>query len=317
MKAAVVTQAGQAPAYGDFPEPQAAPGREIVTVRAAAISHVTRGRASGRHYSASNDFPFVAGVDGTGITAAGRRVYFLLPHKPYGAFAQRCPVDAGQCIALPDGLSDDLAAAMAIPGMSSWAALQERAALRRGETVLINGATGASGRLAIQVAKHLGAGRVIATARRAEVFAELQGLGADVTVSLASQPEALADALRTQFRTGVDVVLDYLWGTSAEALIAAAAGETPEGAAVRYVQIGAMSGGTIALPSAALRSSGLQLMGSGIGSVPFAKLRDVVRALLEAAPDAGFRVNTRAMPLSQVSEAWSVTDSTARIVLNP
>src|SRR5580704_2962418 len=148
MKAAVVSESGQVPAYGDFPEPAAAPGKELVSVRSAAISHVTRSRASGRHYSASNDFPFVPGVDGTGVTAGGRRVYFLLPEKPYGALAQRCPVDAGHCIELADELTDDLAAAMAIPGMSSWAALQERAQLRRGETVLINGASGASGRLA-------------------------------------------------------------------------------------------------------------------------------------------------------------------------
>jgi len=96
VKAAVVKESGQLPGYGDFPEPKAPAGQEIVTVRAAAIRHGTRGRASGRHYSMAKDFSFVPGVDRTGVTPAGQRVYFLLPERPYGALAQRCLVDAGE-----------------------------------------------------------------------------------------------------------------------------------------------------------------------------------------------------------------------------
>src|SRR5262249_4869225 len=144
MKAAIVQGAGQTPVYADFPEPVAAPGEEVVTVTASALSHLARSRASGAHYSASGRFPLVAGVDGAGRLAAGRRVYVALPRAPYGGMAERTVVSPAQCVPLPDELDDVMAAAIANPGMSSWAAYTERARLQAGETVLVNGATGAS-----------------------------------------------------------------------------------------------------------------------------------------------------------------------------
>lgn len=318
MKAAIVAVPGQPPIYGEFPEPSAQPGQILVRVTAASISHVTRSRASGTHYSSAGAFPFVAGIDGVGIAEDGRRVYFLLPEKPYGAMAERCVVDERRCFELPDGVDDDAAAAMAIPGMSSWAALVERARLRRGETVLVNGASGASGRLAIRIARHLGAGKVIATARRAESFDELRRLGADVAVSLNQSREDLEAAFEREFRQGVDIALDYLWGSSAEALLVAAAKGGPEAVPIRYVQIGSVAGTCIELPSVVLRSSALQLMGSGIGSVPLPRLFDAIRGVLEAAPSAGLTIATRAMPLAALSEAWTVSESAgARMVLHP
>lgn len=317
MKAAIVEQAGQAPVFGHFAEPAAAPGMSLVRVTASAISHVTKSRASGAHYSADGGLPMVPGIDGTGVDAAGRRVYFILPEAPFGGMAERCLVDARRCIALPDGLGDVDAAALAIPGMSSWAALVERARLQVGETVLINGATGASGRLAIQVAKHLGAKKVIATGRNDAAFAEMRALGADVTIALTPDRDALEKAFKAQFREGVDVVLDYVWGPSAETLIVAAAKAGAEAVPIRFVQIGAISGADITLPGAALRSSALQLMGSGIGSIPQARLLAAIRGVLEAAPAAGFRVATRTRPLADVAAAWSAGDADSRIVLVP
>jgi NADPH:quinone reductase-like Zn-dependent oxidoreductase len=317
MKAAMVTEAGKPPVYGDFPDPVRAPGKSLVRVTAAAISHVTRSRASGVHYSSSGGLPFIPGVDGVGTTEDGRRVYFLLPEKPYGAMAELCIVDERHLFPVPASLGDDQAAAMAIPGMSSWAALAERAMLRAGETVLVNGATGTSGRLAIQIARHLGAKKVIATGRRVESFDELRLLGADVTISLAQERDALERAFMSEFEQGVDIVLDYLWGTSAETLVVAAAKGGPGQVPIRYVQIGAMSGATINLPSAALRSSALQLMGSGMGSVPLPGLLEAVRGTLEAAPSAGFKVATKTLPLASVSEAWAGGDVGARMVVLP
>ena len=317
MKAAIVEQAGRAPVYGDFPAPTAAPGMSVVRVTASAISHVTKGRAAGTHYSAGGGLPLVPGIDGTGVDESGRRVYFILPEAPYGGMAERVLVDARRCIALPEGLGDVDAAAMAIPGMSSWAALVERAHLRAGETVLVNGATGTSGRLAIQVAKHLGAKKVIATGRNAAAFDELRALGADVTIALTSDRDALEQAFKAQFRDGVDVVLDYLWGPSAEALILAAAKAGADGVPIRHVQIGAASGADITLPGAALRSSALQLMGSGIGSVPQPRILAAIAGVLAAAPAAGFRVATRAMGLADVARAWDAGDAESRIVLVP
>ena len=317
MKAAIVVQAGQPPVYGDFADPVPVSGQRVVRVTASAISHVTKNRASGAHYSADGGLPLVPGIDGTGLDEDGRRVYFLLPGKPYGGMAERCLVDPDRCIALPDGLGDVDAAALAIPGMSSWAALVERAQLRAGETVLINGATGASGRLAIQIAKHLGAKRVIATGRNAAAFDQLRALGADATIALTDDRDALEQACKNEFRQGVDVVLDYVWGPSAQTLIVAAAKAGPEAVPIRYVQIGAIGGGDITLPAAALRSSALQLMGSGIGSVPLPRLLAAIRGVLEAAPAAGFKIATRAMPLADVARAWDAGGAESRIVLVP
>ena len=317
MKAAIVERTGQPPVYGEFSEPVAAPGLSVVRVAASAISHVTKGRASGTHYSADGGLPLVPGLDGVGVDESGRRVYFILPEAPFGAMAERCLVDARRCIALPDALGDVQAAAMAIPGMSSWAALVERAQLRPGETVLINGATGASGRLAIQVARHLGAKKVIATGRNTALFDELRALGADATIALGEDRGALESEFKKAFREGVDVVLDYLWGPSAETLIVAAAKAGPEAVPIRYVQIGAASGADITLPGAALRSSALQLMGSGIGSIPQPRILAALRGVLEAAPAAGLRVATRTMALADVGRAWDAGDAQSRIVLVP
>ena len=112
----------------------------------------------------------MAGAEGVGRAADGRRVYFVLPETPFGALAEKSLVRSEHCVTVPDLLEDVTAAAIANPGMSAWAALVERARLRPGETVLINGATGTAGRLAVQLAKRLGAGRVIGTARN-EAFA--------------------------------------------------------------------------------------------------------------------------------------------------
>ena len=208
MKAAIVEQAGRAPVFASFAEPASMPGASVVRVSAAAISHVTKSRASGAHYSADGGLPQVPGIDGVGVDECGRRVYFILPRAPFGAMAERSLVDERRCIPLPEGLSDIDAAAMAIPGMSSWAALVERAQLRAGETVLVNGATGASGRLAVQIAKHLGASKVIATGRDPAALGELRALGADATIALTADRETLAPAFERAFSQGVDVVLE-------------------------------------------------------------------------------------------------------------
>ena len=311
-----MAEAGRGPVYGDFRDPARAPGRSLIRVAAASISHVTRSRASGAHYSSEGALPFVPGIDGAGIGEDGRRVYFVLPEAPYGAMAESALVDDRRLLAIPDGLSDVAAAALAIPGMSSWAALVERAHRRAGETVLVNGATGASGRLAIQIARHLGAHKVIATGRRVESFDDLRRLGADVTIPLLPDRDALEQSLQREFQRGVDVVLDYLWGASAEALLIAAAKAGREGVPIRYLQIGSMGGTSIELPSAVLRSSALQLMGSGIGSIPFPSLLKAIRGVLESAPSAGFEIATKTLPLADVTKAWAL-DTDSRIVLVP
>jgi len=314
MKAAVVQAAGQRPVYSDFAEPTAASDESRIAVVAAALSPLVRARAAGAHYSVSGAFPVVVGVDGVGRLDDGRRIYFMLPRAPWGAMAEFAVAPAAQIAPLPDGLDDVTAAAIANPGMSSWAALKERAKFKAGETVLINGATGSAGRLAVQIAKHLGAKRVIATGRNAEALRALAALGADATIALGDDEAALEDRFRSQFAEGIDVVVDYLWGASAERLLVAAAKGLPDGAPLRFVQVGSASGANITLPSAVLRSSAIALMGSGLGSVPRDKLAADIGELLQAAAARGFAIPVRAVPLPDVERAWGESDSAARTV---
>jgi NADPH:quinone reductase-like Zn-dependent oxidoreductase len=314
MKAAIVQGAGQAPVYGDFAEPLPSAGEQRVRVTAAALSPVVKSRASGAHYSSSHRFPFVVGIDGVGRLDDGTRVYFVMPKAPHGSMAEQTAVGAAQCLALPDALDDVTAAAIANPGMSSWAALSERARLKAGETVLVNGATGAAGRLAVQIAKHLGASKVIATGRNAEALQSLTALGADVTIPLVADGDALERAFKEQFAAGVDVVLDYLWGPSAERLLIAGAKAGADAVPIRFVQIGSASGADISLPGAVLRSSAIELMGSGIGSVSLHRFVHVIGELLRAAVPGGFKIATKPLPLSDVERAWSGGDGRARTV---
>jgi NADPH:quinone reductase-like Zn-dependent oxidoreductase len=314
MKAAIVQGAGKSPIYADFPAPVPATGEQRVTVMAAALSQVVKSRASGTHYSASGQFPFVVGIDGTGRLDNGKRVYFILPRAPYGSMAEQTVVPTAQCLPLPDGLDDATAAAIANPGMSSWAAFKERAQLKAGETVLVNGATGAAGRLAVQIAKHLGARKVIATGRNAATLRSLAALGADVTIPLIADEGALENGFKEQFAAGVDVVIDYLWGKSAERLLIAAAKAGAEGVPIRFVQVGSISGANITLPSAVLRSSAIELMGSGINSIPLERFIEAIAGVLQAARPAGFQIATKTVPLSEVEHAWSSDDNTRRTV---
>ena len=310
MKAAIVRSFDNPPQYGDIDAPSAQSGEIRVHTRAAALSQLVRAQASGKHYSSGKTLPIVPGADGVGVLPDGKRVYFAFPRAPIGAMAEQVAVAADRCVPLPDAVDDITAAAIANPGMSSWAALEERAHFQRGEAVLINGASGTSGKLAIQIARHLGAGRIIVTARNPAIEDELRKLGADVFIPLQQNPEQLLDAFRQQVAAGLDVVLDYLWGPAAESLIAAIAGHgmQPQARPVRFVNIGSLAGLDITLPAGCLRSSQLELLGSGLGSVSPARLVQVVGKVLAAVVPAGLRIDVDAVPLTDVESAWSRKD---------
>jgi NADPH:quinone reductase-like Zn-dependent oxidoreductase len=295
----------------DFEPPVAADGERIIEVTAAALTQIARGRASGRHYSSAGDFPFVAGIDGVGRLADGTRGYFFLPRAPYGAFAEAAVAPAAQCLPVPDDLDDVTAAAIANPGMSSWAALVERAELQPGETVLVNGATGTSGRLAVQIAKLLGAKRVIATGRNLDALASL---GADAMIPLVDDDEALEQDFRRAFAERVDVVLDYLWGRSAERLLVGAAKGAAKLSPIRFVQIGSASGSSLSMLSDVLRATPIKMMGSGLGSVPGPRFLAAIQAVFAAARPAGLQVATRTVPLAGIESVWAETGDSRRIV---
>jgi NADPH:quinone reductase-like Zn-dependent oxidoreductase len=311
MKAAIVTAAGTPPTFGDFPTPVAREGLELVTVTAAALSNLTRSRAAGSHYSSENQYPFVAGVDGVGTTMEGHRVYFAMPETPYGAMAEQTLVDPRRTLTVPAGLDDVAAAALANPGMSCWAALVERARFQSGEIVLINGATGSSGTVAVQVAKYLGAKKVIVTGRNAEELEGLRLLGADVVIPFDLRPEnpqglnQFEEALKAELVHGLDVIIDYLWGTSARTIIIAIAKSVEDAHPVRFIQVGEASREAVELPAAALRSSAIQIMGSGLKSVPFPKLLDAIRHTFDLAAEGKLDLATKAVPLPTVGDNWN------------
>ena len=312
MKAVVVNEFDQAPVWTDFTAPEAREGEVLVRPCAAAISQLVRAQAEGRHYSSGKTLPLVPGADGVGHLPDGQRVYFAFSRAPVGAMAEEVAVDAQQCVAVPAAVDDVTAAAIANPGMSSWVALMLRANFQAGESVLINGAAGASGRLAIQIARHLGAGRIVATARNPEHETTLRGLGADAFIALNQPEEVLTDAFVGEIAAnGVDVVLDYLWGPPAGCLLNAIARET---AAARFVNIGSMAGMALPLSAGALRSTDLTLMGSGLGSVSKIELVQAVGQVLAAVTLAGLQVDAVAVPASQVAQAWQ-SATTQRQVL--
>ena len=311
MKAAVVFDLNEGPIWADFTEPQPAAGYTLIDVRAAAISHVVKGRASGRHYSFDGTLPFVVGIDGVGMTSDGQRVYFAFPSAPFGSMAQRAPVALQNCLPLPDALDDISAAAMANPGMSAWAALVKRAQFQAGETVLSNGATGSAGQLAVQIARHLGAKKIIATGRNAQALA---ALAADECIDLTADEQTLNAQFAAASAGQIDVVVDYLWGRSAELLLPMLAKYTPGDKPVRYVQVGSLAGADIALNGAVLRAAPLQLMGSGIGSLTMPQLLAATGEMLQAAVPGHFTIATTPLPLRDVAAAWPRDNSQKRTV---
>jgi len=316
MNAAVVESFGKPPRYATFREPGADAGGELVEVRAAALSNLVKGQASGRHYSSGGELPFVPGYDGVGTLPDGRRVYFFGPLAPFGAMAEWSVAPASRTMLLPDEVDDVTAAALGNPGLASWGALLGRARLQAGESVLVNGATGVAGQQAIQVAKYLGARRVIATGRDEAVLEKLRELGADETIRLHQPREVLVQAFRAAL-AGVDVVLDYVWGPSAECILEAAKGHgAPEGERrIRYVQIGAIGGDPISVKGEWLRSSGLELMGSGLGSLSAGAIMESLQAMYEAAASTGLKIDVEAVPLAEVETAWHRVAPTGRRIV--
>jgi NADPH:quinone reductase-like Zn-dependent oxidoreductase len=226
-------------------------------------------------------------------------------------------------VELPDALDDITAAAIANPGMSAWASLVERAHLVAGETVLVNGAAGTAGRVAVQLARYLGAGKIIATGRNAEDLEEVKKIGADIAIPFtlgALHPSGAKDyekALTHAFASGIDVVIDYLWGESAKTVIVAIAKSVEDATPVRFVHVGGASGEqNIELPGAALRSSAITLMGSGLKSVRLPVLLQSIRSVFEAVQPAGLKIATKVVPLSEVAEAWEKAAGKPRVVFS-
>jgi NADPH:quinone reductase-like Zn-dependent oxidoreductase len=318
MHAAVVTSHAQDPRYQEIPEPVPAGAHEIIVdVLAAGLSPVVRSKANGSHYSSSGILPLVPGVDGVGRDSDGVLHYFLLDDATIGSMAERTVIDRRRSVVLPADADPVAIAAGANPVMSSWAALRRRIDFRPGQSVLILGATGNSGRMAVQVARHLGASRVIAAGRNADRLAEL-GDAVDQVVQITDDLEATGRAL-ADAAADVDVVIDYVWGPLTTAAMTAIVTDRPDRSRpLAWIEIGSVGGQGAVIPAAALRSSRLTLVGSGLGSVPAADLLAALAEIVQAIANGSLRVRATAVPLADVEDAWATNaGSDTRVVLVP
>jgi NADPH:quinone reductase-like Zn-dependent oxidoreductase len=317
MKAAVLHKLGEAPRFAEFAEPVAGADEALLRVRAASLKSIDRQLAAGTHYASPREMPVVCGTDGVGDLEDGTRVFFGGARKPFGAMAERTVAPRAFCFPVPGTLDDMTAAALPNPGVSAWLTLTHRAKLSAGETALILGATGVTGQLAVQIAKLLGAKRVIAAGRNEQRLAKLRELGADATIQL-DQP---ADALKKEFARkagddGFDVIIDYLWGRPTETLLAAIT--KPEFAVVtkqtRLVQVGESAGPTINLPAAVLRSTALTIMGTA-GIPPLPVLMDAMEQVFARGAHGELRIETESVPLVDVERVWQRKESSGRRIV--
>ena len=313
MLAAVVHTLGQPPRYEEFSEPSAGRDEVLIDVLATGLHPIVRALAAGSHYSSKTELPMVAGLDGVGTRSDGQRVYFGGARKPWGTMAQRCAAPVAMCLPLPDGIDDVQAAAIANPGMSAWLSLKERAEVKAGETVLVLGATGVAGQLALQVARLLGAKRVIGAGRNVDAIAKEN---VDRIVALGDPEEKVREAFTEEAANGIDVAIDYLWGRPTELLLDALAKGFKSSAThtTRLVEVGESAGRTITLPGATLRSIDLKLMGSGFGAVPIAGVLAAIPKLFEMAAKGTLRVDVETAPLSDVEAAWRRIEKGRRVV---
>ena len=295
MKAAVLRELG-VPEYDEFPEPHADDGHAIVDVRAAGLNPVDVSISAGRFYAGMPPLPSVAGREGVGVLK-GTRVYFDMPIAPYGSMAERALIDPAATYPLPYELDEGVAVAFGIAGLAAWLALDWRAQLKRGEHVLVLGASGVVGQIAVQAAKHLGAARVVAAARSADGLERARSLGADAVVSLGEDAE-LAQKLSEAAEGRIDVVVDPLCGEP----LAAAVNAASFGA--RIVALGASAGTTVTLPSAAIRGKMLVIMGHTNFAAPHEVKRRAYLRMAELASGGRLRVEVERIPLAEVRAAW-------------
>ena len=317
MKAAVMYQKGELPQYIDFPEPVVQNDDEVlVTVKAVAIKHLDKSQASGKHYSSNEpkENGKVIGGDGVCLLEDGTRVYGM---GISGMLAEKATIHKDRIVKIPAGLDDATAAAIPNAVIGAAMGLRFKADIQPGDVVLINGATGFTGRVAVQIAKYYGAKKIIVTGRNEQSLNDLLSLGADEIVSLMQEDGSLRDQLAAIHKaTPIDVIIDYLWGHTAEMILACVKGGGSFTNKVRYVSVGSMAGDLIQLSAANLRSVDLQLTGSGLGAWSKAQVGKLFSELLpemfELAAAGKLKVETTVVKLENIAELWNLEVSNGK-----
>jgi NADPH:quinone reductase-like Zn-dependent oxidoreductase len=323
VKAAVIHKFGEIPSYEDFPDLIPAQGDLMVRVKAAPLENFDKMAAKGEHYSSAHLFPMfpaIVGHGGVGTLGDGTLVAFGGVRPPYGTMAEKAVIPQeyrAYITPVPEGVDAAIAAALPASALTSYLPLKYTAKLEAGETLLINGATGVSGKLAIQVARMLGAGRIVGTGREEGNLRALADLGADAVIDLKQPDERITDAFVQAAGKGYDVILDFLWGHPTELLLRTLVPKEVGFARrrIRLVQIGQSAGASISLAAETLRTSGLEL--TGVGKIPPEAVGDGMKRVWEWIKEKKLHIDVELVPLKDVAEAWTRKTAGKRLVVVP
>ncbi|EFA77722.1 zinc-containing alcohol dehydrogenase [Heterostelium album PN500] len=318
MKGAVLYSLGT-PKYADIDEPVPQNDQQVVVkVLASTVKQLDISRSNGRHYLPYKDFPCTVGVDGVAQLDDGTLIYCW---GITGMIAEKALVTKGKWVVL-DKDTDPLAAA-ALPNavLGAGMALKIRGQIKEGDTVLINGATGFTGKAAVQLAKIYGAKRVIATGRNQASLDELKNnLGADEIISLAQTDEAIISQVKKlHAESPISVVIDYIWGKPAELVLTGLIGTGHDYQQVRYVSVGEMAGPTVNVKSSLLRSTAIEILGSGLGSFPAGAIEkfnvENLNSLLQTVKSGQLKLHLKVVDLKDIESNWGGQPDEGRIVV--
>lgn len=322
MKAAVLHEFGNIPRYEHFPEPVPEKEEILIDVKAVTLENIDQMMARGEHFASRQflpNLPAIVGLGGVGERSDGKLVGFSDMKAPYGAMAEKVVVPKTSTGLIPDGIDAETAVALPSSALTSLFPLKWGVHMKEGETVLINGATGVSGKLAVQIAKQLGAGRIIGTGRNETSFERIKAFGADTVIDLKQSEEKIITSFEKEVENGIDIVLDFLWGYPTELLIKAL---TPQEISLkeqrtRLVQIGEKAGSEIQLPAGALRTSGLEIYGGSTGITPDT-LQEGTNMVWEWAKEKKLQMDMEVIPLQHIESIWQHSDFEGkRVVVTP
>lgn len=304
IHAAVVESFEEPPRYSTIPTPVVESGQELVDVLAVGIHPATRGVAAGKHYTNTSNPPIVAGIDAVVRRPGGSLAMVMAPGT--GTLAEQIVIDPATAIPVPADADPAVLAATMNPAMSAWVALHARVEFRPGQSILVIGATGNAGSMAIKVARLLGAERVVAAGRNRARLEQLLSEGADDTVAITPDETATAAAFATA-AADVDVVLDYVWGPLTEhAMAAIGRARTDHVQILDWVQVGGMGGMELTLGGHLFRQNALRISGSGFGSVSMQRAELPRLAAIIGAGE--LTITPRRVPLVDVEAAWAHQD---------
>ena len=296
MRAAVVRRSGVTPALEQFAEPQPGQGLSVATLVAAALNPLDVLLMNDQIPFRRLQPPCIAGYEAVVQLGDGTRRYLAGPPAPFGTLAELVPLPDSAGFPVPVGVNPGLAAALGVAGLVGWVALDYRGHLQTGETVLVLGAGGAAGQLAVQSARILGAGRVVGAAR-GKALDQATDRGADAVVDLADD-QAINAGLAAAAPGGYDVIVDFLWGAPAPHAINHA------NVGARYIQVGSSAGPTSTITAAAIRNKLLTLVGQGTVGTPAEVRRSAYAQLMRHATDGKFALDLEQTRLDDISQTW-------------